>query len=238
MSQPHRRLVQPIGMRRVDAIRWPAVPLPRESTGLLSAKVNACQTGFDAWHPYGSRCAHRSSFQEVFRKDNDHPFPCVGAASSTACAKSVSAGANSDVPLPKSHFSCSNACYKSQDRQFSVAITCPRHFSAFLHPTDQSRKGQTANAQVPSFQRQSIQQIMTILSPVYCINSVILIAGEGCRTPRHDRAEGGISTHHYFDYPSKAVTVNIHSSTSLSTQTAHFGPSDRDFGNRPSLIHW
>lgn len=36
----------------------------------------------------------------------------------------------------------------------------------------------------------------------------------------------------------RSATSRTHSSISDSTQTVHFGPSDRDLGNLPSLIRW
>ena len=40
------------------------------------------------------------------------------------------------------------------------------------------------------------------------------------------------------DEAEPAATEWTQSSISASTQTAHFGPSERDFGNLPSLIRW
>lgn len=46
------------------------------------------------------------------------------------------------------------------------------------------------------------------------------------------------SSGHSRDQSGVCDTARIHSSISASTQTAHLGPSDRDLGNRPSLIRW
>lgn len=45
-------------------------------------------------------------------------------------------------------------------------------------------------------------------------------------------ASGGLERSYFSAIPL------IQSSISASTQTAHFGPSDRDRGNLPSLIRW